>query len=393
MHLDPELIPIVGALIVILAVGAALRRLKQPNVIGYLIAGAVMGPHGIGLVTDQATVARLGEVGVMLLLFFVGMKISPRELLKNWRISVLGTAFQIGASLGLIALIGIWQDWPVARIVVLGFVISLSSTAVVLNYLQDNEELDTQAGKDALSVILAQDIAVIAMLVIIGYLGTGNLPATTLALQSVGGVLAIGFIIWLAIKPRIHMPFALQLFRDHEMQVFFALLICFGFALISGLFHLSTALGAFMAGMLIGAAPETNWVQDRLDSFRVVFVAMFFVSIGMLVDPSFIAEDAVRIVLIVLAVMVTNTFINMLMLLLLGESWRHSLYAGSILAQIGEFSFVLAAVALQTGIVQQYAYQVTITVIAVSLLISPAWIALARLIIRRPVEPQTTAGF
>lgn len=388
MHLDPELIPIVGALIVILAVGAALRRFNQPNVIGYLIAGAVMGPHGIGLVTDQATVARLGEVGVMLLLFFVGMKISPRELLKNWRISVLGTTFQIAASLGLIALIGIWQDWPIERIVVLGFVISLSSTAVVLNYLQDNQELDTEAGKDALSVILAQDIAVIAMLVIIGYLGTGNLPATTLAMQSVGGLLAIGFIIWLAVKPRIHMPFALRLFRDHEMQVFFALLICFGFALISGLFHLSTALGAFMAGMLIGAAPETNWVQDRLDSFRVVFVAMFFVSIGMLVDPSFIAEHATRIVLIVLAVMITNTFVNMLMLLMLGESWRHSLYAGAILAQIGEFSFVLAAVALQTGIVQQYAYQVTITVIALSLLISPAWIALARRIIRRPTQPE-----
>lgn len=382
MHLDPELIPVVGALLVILAVGAALRRLNQPNVIGYLIAGIMMGPFAMGVIDDQEQVARLGEVGVMLLLFFVGMKISPRELLLNWRISVVGTLFQICASLGLMAIIGLWQGWDLPRIVVLGFVISLSSTAVVLNYLQDNEELDTKAGKDTLSVLLAQDILVIAMLVIIAYMGGGNVPVSTLLLQTVGAVLAIGFIVFLAIKPRIHLPFALTLFRDHEMQVFFALLICFGFALVSGLLHLSTALGAFMAGMLVGAAPETNWIQARLEPFRVVFVALFFVSIGMLVDLGFIADNASRIALILVAVFLTNTFINMLMLLLLGESWRHSLYAGSILAQIGEFSFVLAAVAVQSGLVQFYTYQITVTVIALSLLLSPAWIGLAQRVIR-----------
>ena len=386
MHVDPELVPVVFALMVILAVGAALRRLNQPNVIGYLLAGIVLGPNGIGVVTEQEQVARLGEVGVMLLLFFVGMKISPRDLLRNWRISVVGTLFQIAASVGLIALIGYWQGWGLERIVVLGFVISLSSTAVVLNYLQDSGELDSQVGKDSLSVLLAQDLAVIAMLVIIGYLGSGNVATSTLAMQGIGGLLAMGFIIWLAVKPRIHLPFALTLFRDHEMQVFFALLICFGFALVTGLFHLSTALGAFMAGMLVGAAPETNWVQARLDSFRVVFVALFFVSIGMLVDPGFILENPLRVGLIVVAVFFTNTFINMLMLLMLGESWRHSLYAGAILAQIGEFSFVLAAVALQTGIVQQYTYQSAVTVIALTLLLSPAWIALARRITRPAAE-------
>jgi len=148
--------------------------------------------------------------------------------------------------------------------------------------------------------------------------------------------------------------------------------------LITGLFGLSTALGAFVAGMLVGAARETQWVHSSLEPFRVIFVALFFVSIGMLVYLIFIKDHWFQIGALVMAVIITNTFINAVIIRLLGDSWPDSLYSGALLSQIGEFSFVLAAVGMQSNLVSSYGYQLTVTVIALSLMISPAWIATSR---------------
>ena len=156
------------------------------------------------------------------------------------------------------------------------------------------------------------------------------------------------------------------------------MLICLGLSLLTGLAHLSTALGAFAAGILVTAAKETQWVHHALEPFRVIFVALFFVSVGLLVDIEFITGHIVQVVVLVTIVLVTNTLLNGGILRLLGYRWRESLYAGAMLAQIGEFSFVLAAVGLANNIINQVAYQYTIAVIALSLLISPFWILGAR---------------
>ena len=145
--------------------------------------------------------------------------------------------------------------------------------------------------------------------------------------------------------------------------------------------QLSTALGAFAAGILVTAARETQWVHHTLEPFRVIFVALFFVSIGMLVDVSFITSHTMQVVLLVVAVLVGNTLLNGIILRFLGYRWRESVYAGAMLGQIGEFSFVLAAVGLTAGIISEIAYQYTIAVIALSLLVSPFWILAARRIL------------
>ena len=388
MHIDPLLPLLVGLVLAILLLGLLLKGLRQPEIVGYLLAGVAVGPHGLGLVANPELVGHLGTLGVTLLLFFIGMEISPRRLLQGWRVALLGTLLQILVSVAVVWAIGSFFGWSPARILLLGFVTSLSSTAVVLKLLKDRGELDSPVGNDVLLILLAQDLAVVPMLILLGMLG-GTAPSTgTLVLQGVGAVLVVGFGGWLASRESIRLPFSERLRGDHELQVFAALLACFGLAFVTGMLQLSTALGAFVGGMLVATARETDWVHQALEPFRTLFVALFFVSIGLMVDLPFIAAHWVQIGLLVLAVLVTNTFVNALALRLLAIPWRRSLLAGAMLAQIGEFSFVLAAAGLQARIITDYAYQTTIAVISISLVFSVPWIAL----MRRVLEARAAAG-
>jgi monovalent cation:H+ antiporter-2, CPA2 family len=378
MHLDPIMPALVASLVAILGIGLLLRLFRLPYVVGYLIAGIILGPHGLALITDEIVLSRLGAIGVVMLMFFIGMEVSPKRLLTNWKVAVIGTLFQILVSVGCVWVLGKWLDWPVARSILLGFVISLSSTAVVLKILQDWGELDSDVGQDVLGVLLVQDLAIIPMLIIIGFMGGETPTLTTIAMEIIGGITMIGLVAWLIMKETIHLPLSNWLKDDQEMQVFAAFIICFGLALFTGVMGLSTALGAFAAGMLVATARETQWVHHVLEPFRVVFITLFFVSIGMLVNLNFLMENWLQIALLVLAVFLTNTVVNAIILRMLGDTWNGSLYAGALLSQIGEFSFVLAAVGLQASIITQYSYQVVIAVIAVSLLLSPFWIMLVK---------------
>lgn len=376
MHLDPLLPPMVGVITVILILGLFLQAFRQPQLVGYLVAGIIIGPGGLALVTDQAMIEHLGAVGVTLLLFFIGMEVSPHQLIRGWRIAVLGTLLQILISTGCVWLIGTLLDWSLPRIILLGFVISLSSTAVVLKLMKDRGELGSRSGENVLLILLAQDFAVVPMLIIVALL-SGTEPETIdIVKQVIGGALMLGIAGYVMTREHITIPFLHQIRQDHELQVFAALLICFGLAFITGILGMSAALGAFVAGMVVASAKETEWVHHSLEPLRVVFVALLFVSIGMLVDTQFFRTYWIQILALVAGVLLTNTFINAGILRSLGSHWRDSLYSGALLAQIGEFSFVLASVGLQANIIQGFAYQMTIAVIAVSLLLSPSWIVL-----------------
>jgi CPA2 family monovalent cation:H+ antiporter-2 len=382
MHLDPALPTLVAIITVILLIGLSLQLVRQPQVIGYLLAGVAIGPFGFSLLTDADLAARLGGFGVVLLLFFVGMEVAPRQLISGWRIAVVGTLVQVALSVALVLPIGLWFDWPIERIILLGFVTSLSSTAVIIKLLQDSGELGLKVGQDVLGILLVQDLVVIPMLIVIGLLG-GETPGwSVLGLQVFGSIAIVSALVWVLSRDEFHLPFGALLRSDHEIQVFAALLICLGMSLLTGMAHLSTALGAFAAGILVTAARETQWVHHALEPFRVIFVALFFVSVGILVDVTFIITHAMQVVLLVFVVLFGNTLLNGIILRFLGYRWRESLYAGAMLSQIGEFSFVLAAVGLTANIISAVAYQYTIAVIAVSLLLSPFWILAARRILR-----------
>ncbi len=376
MHLDPALPRLVAVILVVLVLGGLLRLLRQPYVIGYLLAGVALGPHGLAWLSDVASTERLGAVGVVILLFFVGMEVHLVKLVERWRVALVGTALQIAGSVAFVAALGLFVSWPFPRILLLGFVISLSSTAVVLKLLGDGGELETPVGQDVVSILLAQDLAIVPMLIALQLAGGQQIEAKALALQVVGGVAFLAALGWLFTREELQLPLVGRVRDDPELQVFTALILCFGLALVTGLLGLSTALGAFLAGVIVSTAKETHWVSERLESFRVVFVALFFFSIGMLIDLGFVREHARVIALLVGGVLVTNTLLNGVILRTLGGEWRTSLYAGALLSQIGEFSFVLAAVGLQTGVVSSFAYQATVATIALSLVVSPPWIAL-----------------
>jgi CPA2 family monovalent cation:H+ antiporter-2 len=251
MHIDPLLPTLVGLVASILLLGLLLKGMRQPEIIGYLIAGVIGGPYGLELVSDPATVSHMGSLGVTLLLFFIGMEISPKKLAQGSRIAVIGVFFQVLVSVGPVCMIGLWFGWSVPRIVLLGFVISLSGTAVVLKLLKDRNELDSPVGSHVLLILLAQDMAVVPMLIVLGLFGGAPLDKGTLMLQVVGAILIIGSGGWLAARGSIRIPLLSRLRQDHELQVFAALLACFGLAFLTGMLHLSTALGAFIGGMLV----------------------------------------------------------------------------------------------------------------------------------------------
>lgn len=383
-HYDPLLLQFTGALLVILAMALLSRLLRQPHVVGYILAGVLLGPGGFDFFREYEAVSRMGDIGVVLLLFFVGMETTPRQLLAGWRVTFLGTSIQIAASVGLMLAVGAWLDWPAARSVLMGFVISLSSTAVVLNYLRATHRAKTKLGHDTLGVLLAQDLALIPMLLAVGWLAGRGTDSGALVLQGVGAGLAIALLAWMMAGRVVRLPLSRYLRRDRELQVFLAFGLCLGFALLFGLFKLSSALGAFLAGMLVGAARETNWVHHRLEPFRVMFVALFFVSVGLLVDMGFVLDNFWLVGGVTLAVFCVNTLINAAIFRGLGDPWSYSFFAGAHLAQIGEFSFVLAAAGATQGLIPAFTYKLVIAVIALSLVLSPAWISLVAALQRRP---------
>jgi len=374
MHLDPFMPQMVSIIFIVLALGFVLKLINQPHVIGYLIVGVVIGPWGMGLVNDTENISRLGAAGVVFLLFFVGMETDAKKLVENWKLAIFGTLLQIMLSVGFVWMLGLFFQWRIERVILIGFVISLSSTAIVIKLLQDSNTLNSKIGQGALGILLAQDLAIIPMLIIIGLYQTETVASANIGRQLVGAIVSAALLGFIIVKKVVHIPLSKWLKNDHELQIFAALGICFGLSMLTAWVELSTALGAFLGGMLIGAAKETSWVHHNLNPLKILFVALFFISIGMMLDVGFLITNWLQVILLVFAALITNTFINAGILKISDFSWKESIFTGALLSQIGEFSFVLAAVGKQANIINQYGYQLAICVISLSLLMSPIWI-------------------
>ncbi len=366
----------------ILIVGLIFKTVRIPYVVSYLIVGILLGPYAIGLVTDTVMVEQFETVGLIFLLFFVGMEISLQELLNNWKIPVVGTLIQVAITTGVIFLLGIFMEWKLVRVILIGFVISISSTAVVIKLLHEWNQHNTQVGRNVIGVLLVQDIALIPMIIVLDLMQGESAPVKEIVLQLTGGSLLVIMIAYLLRKKEVHLPF-LNYFKGHkELQIFTALAICFGLAMGTELFKLSPYLGAFVAGIYVRSTRETDWIHITLEPFYIFFVAIFFVSVGMMLDLKFLVNNWGIILLLVGLVFILNTAVNTGMMRLLGESWKESLLGGAMLAQVGEFSFVILSVGERTGVVTNFTYQIILALITVTLILSPAWILFFRRITR-----------
>ncbi|MEP1033743.1 cation:proton antiporter [Ekhidna sp.] len=371
---EVNLLLIISLLIVVL--GLILRRFNQPYIIAYILSGIILGPHGLAIVTDITIAQHLGDIGLIILMFFIGMEISLPDFLKRWKVAFFGTGMQVVFSVILMYILGTFLDWSFNRMVLLGFIISISSSAVVIKLIQDQTDPTSKTSQNVISILLTQDILIVPMIIVLSLLGGDSLDVKQVALQITGGILIIITMIYLIKKQKIKLPFEKILSDDHELQIFAGLIACFGIALLTSLFELSASLGALVSGILINASDSNKWLHDSLHSFRVILISIFFISVGMLINLTFLKEHWLAVSLLVLIVYISNHGINAISLKLLGNTWRESLIGGSFLAQIGEFSFVLATIGLQQGIISNYGYQITIIVIAITIFISPFWVLL-----------------
>ncbi|MCA9398627.1 MAG: cation:proton antiporter [Candidatus Omnitrophica bacterium] len=384
MHflMDPSLPKLFGIALVILIVGQIFLYFKQPVLIAYLLTGIAIGPHGLQLVEDTELINWLGSIGVILLLFFMGMEFSVASLVANWRISIFGTFLQIVGSVAAVFCLGYWLHWPLVRIVLLGFVISLSSTSIILRLIKYQNTARTQIAQDVMGITLTQDLAVVPMLIILGFLKEGAVDRVLLTKQLIGTVVIAILILYILKRKEIKLPFSRLFANDEDMQLFSAFCICFGMALLTGFFGLSMAIGAFIGGLILRSTKDMGWVKSRLEPFRIFLMAVFFISIGMMIDFKFIIQYKWQLFTLTIIALMINTFINTFVLRMMGRSMKEGLQAGALLAQISEFGFVLAAVGLQFNIITEYSYDMTVALISVTLLLSPTWVAIIDFLLR-----------
>ncbi|WP_196889044.1 cation:proton antiporter [Aureivirga sp. CE67] len=374
--IDPIIYFISILAVITIIIGFFLKKIKQPYIVGYIIIGAILGKNGLDLVQSPETIHHLGELGIVLLLFFIGMEISLPDLIKQWKVAVLGTFLQILISVLIIISIGFWFEWQMNRSIILGFVISLSSSAIIIKILETKNLINTKIGKSVFSILLMQDILVVPLLIITSVLGGEKEDTFDIILKIIGGFCLILILAYIYIKKQIKLPFSKTIENDNEFQVFLAIFLCFGGALFSSLFGLSPALGAFIGGMLIHVSKATDWIHNTLQSFRILFVAFFFISIGLQLNFNFIFKNFKELFLVLLLVYIINHFINYVVFRLFNCSKNDSLLGGAFMAQIGELSFLLSFSAYQLNVINEFTYNFTICLISLTLLLSPFWILL-----------------
>lgn len=367
--------------------GLALIRLRQPAIVGYILAGVALGPTGLKLVSNTETVQVLAELGVIMLLFLIGMELSLRSFKTVYKKALSVAALQIAAALGVFYGIGHFLEWTIERIVVFAFATALSSTAVAIKILEETDELRTPVGRTTVSVLIAQDLAVIPMLLIIGAFGSGHdggmvgAQATTAAIV-VKLALAIGILIavslFLSKRDRVDLPMSGWIMSRHEVIPLAALAFCFTWATLSGLIGLSTAYGAFLAGLIIGNSNVRATMHKAAEPIQAILLMVFFLSIGLLIDLDYIFANWRNVLLVLAIVTFLKTIVNVGILHLLGEPWRRAFHAGVVMGQLGEFSFILVAGGVAANVISPEGYDLMISVIALSLLISPMWLAIAR---------------
>ncbi len=369
------------ALVVVVALlcGIAMARLKQPAIVGYIVAGVVLGPSGLGLVEDAEQINVLAELGVLMLLFLIGMELSLRAFKTVWRIALLGTALQVSVAVAVMVLLSQVLGWPIELAVLLGFVVALSSTAIAIKMLEDIDEIRTEVGRSAVGILIAQDLAVVPMMLTLNAMASETGFALIDLLPMIAAVAFLALFVWyLSRRQRIRLPLSGWVVGDRDLTPLAALAPCFAAATLSGLLGLSAAYGAFLAGLLVGSSTERQTMIEATRPIQSVLLMVFFLSVGLLIDLTYIWTHLAVVIVLLLVVTLGKTALNVGVLRLLGEPWPRAFLAGAVLGQVGEFSFVIAALGLSNGLIDFENYRLVITIIALSLMISPLWLDAAR---------------
>jgi CPA2 family monovalent cation:H+ antiporter-2 len=359
--------------------GLLLTRLRQPAIVGYILAGLALGPTGLAVVQNSDNVQVLAELGVLLLLFLIGMELSLRALSAVLLTAICAMILQLLVALGIGFGMGALFDWTVGQSVLIGFVIALSSTAVAIKILDDIGELRGPTGRVTVAVLLAQDLAFVPMILIVESFRPGTGFGFEVVIRIIVAVGVLGLLIWLLGKRgKINLPIRAWMRRQVDLIPLAALAICMAAATLAGLVGLTPAYGAFVAGLVIANSTDRKPMIRATQPIQSVLLVVFFLSIGLLLDLNYIWANLGLVVFLLVLVVLTKTVLNVAILRLLREPWERAFPAGVAMGQLGEFSFVLIGVGVSVSVLDPDGYRLAIAVIALSLLISPVWTVSAR---------------
>ena len=362
MHETVLLETIAVGLAVAFVGGMLVQRMGLPPLLGYLFAGVAVGPFTPGFVADQKIASELAEIGVMLLMFGVGMHFSIRDLWAVRGIALPGAVAQIVVATALGAALGVFWGWPLAGALLFGLALSVASTVVLLRALESTGRLNTEEGRIAVGWLIVEDLVMVLVLVILPAVveavnpGTASAAATDGLLMTLGIALAkiIGFVAFMLIVGRKVFPWMLQHVERTGSRELFTLAVVslsLGVAFIAAaLFDVSFALAAFFAGVVLNESDLSHRAAGDLQPLQDIFAALFFVAVGMLFDPWILVKQPLHVLAVVAIIVIGKSLAAFAIVRVLGYSRDTAVTVSAALAQIGEFSFILATMGVALGV-------------------------------------------
>ena len=381
--------------------GVIARLARQPLILGYVLGGIAIGPFTPGpTVQDVRVFEVLAEVGVILLMYSIGLEFSLRDLLRVRWVAILGGPLGMLLSVALSVATGALLGWPVRQSLVVGMVVSVASTMVLARLLMDRGELGTRHGRIMIGITLVEDLAVVVLTILMPALGDMS-AAGLMALGSALGTAALILVPFVYLAAKVVPPILTRIARMQSQELFLlvAITIGLGTAALTQAVGLSLALGAFLAGLIVNNSDYAHETMARLLSLRNAFVALFFVTIGALIDPAMILGHLSLLGAMIGLIVVGNSLIWILVVWLFGFPLATAVMVGVGLTQIGEFSFILVKTAREAGHVGDDVYGATLAASLITILLNaalvhyvPTWIVSARLARARRGEPWTVPG-
>ncbi|MFQ3574547.1 MAG: monovalent cation:proton antiporter-2 (CPA2) family protein, partial [Thermodesulfovibrionales bacterium] len=369
-------------LVVIFGVSALivyiLNRLKIPSIVGFLIAGVLLGPHGLEIIKDVHTVEVFAEIGVILLMFTIGLEFSLQNLsLLRRSVFSAGTLqviFTIVVAGGLsFFLLG--QSLKSA--VFDGFLVSLSSTAIVIKLLMERAEINTPHGRNTVGILIFQDLCVVPFMLLIPILAGQGGGLKDIVFTMLKAVVVIFIVVFLARWGVPHILHEVVKSKSRELFLITIILLCLATALLTQKLGLSLALGAFLAGIVISESEYASQAISDIIPFKESFMGLFFISVGMLLDTSFMVKNITLVLSLVVVILIAKTITASLATSFVCGSIRHSVQTGFYIAQIGEFSFVLAQEGRELALIDENFYQIFLCASVLTMIATPFMIGLA----------------
>lgn len=376
-----DILIILGFSVVIVFV---LQRLKLPSILGFIITGIVIGPYALGLIASDDQIETLSEIGIILLLFVIGMELSLKQLASIKKTVFIGGGMQVGLTVLAAGAVYFFLGNGWSESTFIGFLFSLSSTAIVLSIFQERNQLNTPQGKNVLAILIFQDIIVVPMMlftpIIAGEGGDVTHSILMLVLKS-AIVVVVTIVSARYLVPKL--MYAVAKTRSKDLFLLTTFAICFAVAFLTSMAGLSLALGAFLAGLIISESEYSHQATSIILPFRELFTSFFFISIGMLLDVHFFINHILIVVLIVMGLLVVKAGVIGMAIRVLKYSPKTALITGLSLFQVGEFSFVLSKIGIDYNLLGEKTYQYFLAISILSMLITPFIIMFADTITER----------